>query len=294
MSRNSERTKVNQNFVQPPAPPGATQGQAPASKATGLNFVVPTEIVYLPSGGNFYDDASPLKGVKSVEIRAMTSKEEDILMNESFISEGIVFDKLIDSLLVTNGISSRDILDCDKVAILMSARKTGYGDELTVLFECESCGNQEEVELKYSTIIEGYKDKTFSIEENNIFKYDEASKTAAFELPVTKATVRIRTMSPADYEYLQQSKKQKEKLNLPYSDTVEFLRRVLVEANGIATPSELFKFAEVLPTADARKIRKVHNLTIPTIDKSQIIICSQCAHEQKEDMPFSLGMFWNI
>ena len=45
---------------------------------------------------------------------------------DNFIQQGVVFDRLIDSIMITPGVASQDLMDCDKIAILMSARKTGY------------------------------------------------------------------------------------------------------------------------------------------------------------------------
>ena len=60
----------------------------------------PTEMVDLPSKGLFYPENHPLASGK-VEMKYMTAKEEDILTNKSYIEKGIVIDKLLQSLLVT-------------------------------------------------------------------------------------------------------------------------------------------------------------------------------------------------
>jgi hypothetical protein len=67
-------------------------------------------------------------GLETIEIKSMTAKEEDIMINDSFIEKGIVFERLIDSIIVTPGIKSDHLIDCDKVAILVAARRSGYGD----------------------------------------------------------------------------------------------------------------------------------------------------------------------
>jgi hypothetical protein len=296
MSRNSKRINTQQqpNSQQPqPQPKITPPPEAPKQNPFGISFVVPTEIVHLPSGGGFYEEGSPCKGLKTLEIKAMTAKEEDIVMNESYINEGVVFDKLIDSLMITKSINSKELLDCDKMALLMSAAKTGYGEDLEMLFSCESCSFTGTITASLSKILEDMKNRTFGIKNTEDITYDESSKTLLFELPITKITVRIKTMTPTDYKYLEESKKQKEKLNLPFSETLEFLRRILIEANGITIAGDLFKLTEVLPTADARAIVKAHNTSVPRIDKSQMIFCPECDHEQKEDVPFSLGMFWS-
>jgi hypothetical protein len=63
-----------------------------------LNF--PTEIVELPSKGLIYPEGHPLRSGK-VEMKYMTAREEDILTNQNYIRQGIVIDKLLQSLLIT-------------------------------------------------------------------------------------------------------------------------------------------------------------------------------------------------
>jgi len=60
----------------------------------------PTEMVNLPSKGWFYDSTNPLASGE-VEVKYMTAKEEDILTSQNLIKKGVVFDKLLDALVVS-------------------------------------------------------------------------------------------------------------------------------------------------------------------------------------------------
>ena len=62
----------------------------------------PTEVIDLPSRGLLYPEDSALSSGK-VEMKYMTAKEEDILTTQSYIKQGIVLDKLFQSLIVSNG-----------------------------------------------------------------------------------------------------------------------------------------------------------------------------------------------
>ena len=62
-------------------------------------FKFPTEVVDLPSKGLLYPKTNPLSSGK-VEMKYMTAKEEDILSNQNYIRQGVVFDKLLRSLIV--------------------------------------------------------------------------------------------------------------------------------------------------------------------------------------------------
>ena len=91
----------------------------------------PTEIIDLPSGGKIYGKDSPLYQGK-IEIKYMTAKEEDILTSQNLIKKGVVLEKLLDSLIMTPGINTRDLVLGDKNAIMIAIRILAYGPEYTV------------------------------------------------------------------------------------------------------------------------------------------------------------------
>ena len=91
----------------------------------------PTEVVDLPSRGKLYPSDSPISNGK-IEIKYMTAKEEDILTSQNLIKKGLVIDKLLDSLIVTEGITLDDLVIGDKNAIMVAARILAYGPEYPV------------------------------------------------------------------------------------------------------------------------------------------------------------------
>lgn len=297
MSRNKNRTSVqtqtntNQTPPQQAAPiPHSFERQ---DNPFGLSFVVPTEIVKLPSGGYLYDENSPLRGLKEVEVKAVTAAEEDIMINDSFIQQGVVFNRLIDSIVITPGVSSEHLMDCDKIAILMSARKTGYGDNIDFNVSCASCAHQYEMEVSLSALIEQSNENIYSPKSGEDWEYLSDSNTYSFNLPSTGLDISIKLLTPSDSENLLSARKQKEKLGLPHNETIDFLRAVIVSAHGVTDRSSLNRLVEVLPAIDARAIRSIHNKNIPSLETSQETTCPSCGHEEVKEVPFSLGWFWS-
>jgi hypothetical protein len=92
---------------------------------------VPGHIVKLPSNGLIYPATSPLRN-GSVEIRVMTAYEEDIITNASYINAGIVFNKLIDSVLLTENVSADDIGNSDIEGLVIMLRALSYGNTYSV------------------------------------------------------------------------------------------------------------------------------------------------------------------
>ena len=60
----------------------------------------PSEVIDLPSEGKLYPKDSPLSSGK-IELKYMTAREEDILTSQNLIKKGVVIDKLLDSLILT-------------------------------------------------------------------------------------------------------------------------------------------------------------------------------------------------
>ena len=81
----------------------------------------PSEVIDLPSGGRLYPKEHPCSDGK-IEIKYMTAKEEDILTSQNLIKKGVVIDRLIDSLIITEGIKCDDLILGDKNAVMVAAR----------------------------------------------------------------------------------------------------------------------------------------------------------------------------
>jgi hypothetical protein len=124
----------------------------------------PTETIELPSKGLLYPEGHPLSSGK-VEMKYMTAKEEDILTNQNYIKQGIVIDKLLQSLLVTK-FNYEDLFLGDKNAILVAARVLGYGKDYSFTY------NNEEITVNLAELPSVELDESLILEKGvNLFKY---------------------------------------------------------------------------------------------------------------------------
>ena len=144
-------------------------------------FKLPTEIVSLPSKGLLYPEDNPLSSGK-VEMKYMTAKEEDILTNQSYIQNGTVIDKLLQSLIVSD-INYNDLLIGDKNALLIASRILGYGSEYKFTYE----GQEETIDL--TTIKEKELDESL---------YQKGLNRFTFELPSTGVNVVFKLLTHGD------------------------------------------------------------------------------------------------
>ena len=92
---------------------------------------VPTQIVHLTSKGLVYPETHPLrKGY--VNMRYMTAYDEDIITNESYVRDGVVFDMLLAELIIDD-IDISEIANIDRDGLIINARILGYGAEYPIL-----------------------------------------------------------------------------------------------------------------------------------------------------------------
>ena len=92
---------------------------------------LPTIIATLASGGKIYPETHPLRTGK-IEMRYMTAYDEDILTNATYMREGVLFDKLLESIIVSD-VDIKDISTYDKNGLIIYARILSYGAEYPVL-----------------------------------------------------------------------------------------------------------------------------------------------------------------
>ncbi len=290
MSRNSRRRTSTHTEVQ--APQAQAQVPQPASQVPqnnnnpfGISFVVPTEVIRLPSGGTFYKEGGTLYGKESLEIKQMTAKEEEILSNMSFLEDGSLLNRLLSSILIDTTVDPTELFQGDREALIYAARRMSYGPEYAVKQYCEAC-EQETVfvyDLSAHTVNESDLDGV---------ELDPNSGLYTLTLPKSNVKVSLRVLTNEDQEYLSDQDERAKKLNIENSKTINFLKKIVVEANGVTDQSMLNQLFGVLPILDIRKIRKVSNSIIPTMDTKQEVACGNCGHVAEREVPFSLGFFW--
>jgi len=119
--------------------------KTPTSKQVTVEkpkFKFPTELVELPSKGIVYPKDNPLSSGK-VEMKYMTAKEEDIITNQAYIKKGIIVEKLLEALVVSEGVNLGDMIVGDKNALLIASRVLGYGANYKFTY----LGEDHEVDL---------------------------------------------------------------------------------------------------------------------------------------------------
>jgi hypothetical protein len=266
------------------APPRGLGVESPTQRVNS-GYQVPTDFVDLPSAGKFYPEGSPLHGLERVEVKFMTAREEDLLVSPGLLRAGLVFDRVIESLLVDKRINAKDLLIGDKNAILINARKNAYGDEYEFTYVCQKCNTQNKhtenfSELKIKDI---YVDETFSFTSNG---------TVIVTLPTSKSVVELRFLTGEDETAIDQIVKKKEDNNLPPEPLLTRYRYIIVSVNGNSDLDKIVEFIGKIPFSDSRWLRQKYTAVSPDIDFRFTSDCKSCGHTTAGGVPIAADFFW--
>jgi len=291
MSRNQDRLGLDTGPSQTETPAATTAavglGVPTGNNAPTFSWSVPTEFVELPSEGVFYHPEHPLHNQKTVEIRFMTAKEEDILTSRSLLKEGVALDRMLQNILIDKSIDVNSLLVGDKNALLVAARRTGYGPEYSTSVTCPACLTQTEY--------------TFDISEppfNNYAKNAEEmgiiieNGVAIIDLPMSNVRLGCRFLTGADETKLAKEMDRKVKRKMDSSTTTDAFRSFIVSVNGDDNLFTVETFIHAMPARDARHLRTIYNKVVPNIDLSQDFSCTQCGHEAEMEVPLGVDFFW--
>lgn len=245
---------------------------------------IPQEIVPLPSMGKVYHPESPLYGMESVEIKAMTAKEEDILTSRALLKKGTVISELIKSCLIDRSIDPLQLLSGDRNALMIAIRITGYGPEYNAELECEECN----VKSPHAFNLGALPIKRLEIEPvqagTNVFEY---------ELPYTKKKVRFKFMTGRDEEEISaMSEKQKKMALGTESNVTTNLLYSIVSVDGVTDRGKIASFIKMMPARDSLALREYIRENEPGIVMRQDTTCESCGHTEEVSMPLGVTFLW--
>ena len=238
----------------------------------------PSEIIDLPSEGRLYPEGSPLKDGK-IEIKYMTAKEEDILTSQNLIKKGVVINRLLDSLILTPGVKSDDLVLGDKNAVMVAARVLAYGPE----YLCQVTNP------KTGEVI----DHTFNLADCPFKKLSEDIKENRFEveLPISKQKVTFKLLNGKDETIIDKELEASKKIGSDVSpELTTRLRHTITSVDGDESQSTINNFVQNLLARDSIHIRKQIQNVAPDIELSQEIEVG--GESVKVDIPMTVGFFW--
>ena len=245
----------------------------------------PTEIVDLPTKGLLYSKDNPLSSGQ-VEMKYMTAREEDILTSANLIKQGVVLDKLFQSMIVSK-INYDDLLVCDKNAIMIAARILGYGKEYAVEVQDPFSDNKQKVVIDLTTI------------EPKEYDYDSIGSNQnefTFVLPASKRTITFRLLTHGLEKKIKDDLKGYAKLTKNTGIDKELttrLKNLITSVDGKSDLATINGFVDnELLAMDSRALRDEIKRVTPDIDMTFVFTSEATGETKVMDMPMDVSFFW--
>ena len=250
---------------------------------------IPVENVPIPSKGIVYPVDHPLHMQETVQIRAMTAKEEDILTSKALIKKGTVITELIKSCLIDKRIDPNDMILGDRNALMVALRITGYGADYAVEVNCPACGERSK--------------QSFNLGELPITRLQDnpvADGSNVFEvtMPKTRETdpdlvIRYRHMTGHDEQHITQMQERKKKQGFKSDNLITTrYQQQIIAINDITDKTKIQMFIQRMPTKYSIALRKAMDNNEPGIQMKQHIQCPACFEESEVSMPLGASFFW--
>ena len=286
MRDNEDRIGTKKQDASPPA--SALEGAG--SGGSGLSFVAPTEFVSLPSGGKYYPEGHPLHGEDTVEIKQMTTKQEDILTSRALLKKGIAIDRFVQSILTKKSLSPDELLVGDKNAILVAARISGYGAEYKTQVQCPVC--QERSVFEFDLELYQSQDPADPAEIEGVELTGLLEAPFVIQAPKAGWKIGCRMLKGSDEKLIQKKMEQKKKAGLQETPLSDQLRAMIYSVEGHTDQNMINQAIENLPAKDSKFLRDTYKLLVPNVDMTQEFRCVHCAYEGDMEVPLTADFFW--
>ena len=236
----------------------------------------PTEVVDLPSKGLLYPEDSPLSTGK-IEIKYMTAKEEDILTSANLIKQGVVVEKLLESLIVDKSIKVDDLLVGDKNSLLIASRILAYGKE----YEVEIDGRKIEVDL--TQLKDNQLDDSIVTNGANEFE---------FELPATKRKLTFKLLTSGDERVIDEEVKGYEKIHGIGYELTTRLKHQIISVDGDTKRASINSFVDnEFLSRDSIAFRTYVSTIMPDVDMTSTYTDDD-GEEKEFTVPMTVTFLW--
>lgn len=235
------------------------------------------EEIELPSRGKFYDSIPP-----SLNIRAMTGEEEQILATPRHVRKGKAIDMIFNKC-IREPINTQDLLSVDRTYLLIFLRGISYTPEYDVEIKCPECATSfnNVINLSADIVVTDCPD-------------DFGPRNLHGVLPTTGFTYKYRLATGQDEQAVTRYRENRlTNFDQSDDDTLLYRTSILLESvENVTDRKELGLLLKRLPINDVSHLRNVINEP-PFGVKTEIgIICPACTHEFKIDLPLEAGFFF--
>lgn len=248
------------------------------------DYLPPVSSVKLPSRGQVYDPGSPLYLCESLDIKAVTAKEENILSSPVLIKKGTVLTTLMRACITNKTIDPDQMLVGDRNAILIAIRVSAYGPAYSVRVTCPECGEAAEHDFDLSRLPL----KTLDVSPIG----GPGSNEFEFALPSNGRRVTFRLMDAQSVSKLDRDMEAVRKSTGQEQGVTMRLLAQVVSLQGVKDPKQMARALADLPARDARALRLYMDEISPGVEMVQEYECGSCGKQTEVDLPLGTEFFW--
>lgn len=237
------------------------QNQSREAEIEKLFSEVPYEtemLVDLPSKGRFYKDFA---GAKVIPL--LFEDEQKILMSKNKKINPIneIIAKCVE------GVNTNELLDIDKLYLLLKIKEISYGPEYKFQLLCPACGVNANAVMPISDIPVKHIP-------------DEIDDPREITLPVLKAKVKLRFLRSYDEPFFSKP-----------DDFFQNLYRLVISINDNKDPVFISKVIKKLHIRDIKTIKNEINSRDYGVDTTFSFECPACSHKAIVNIPFDSNFF---
>jgi len=258
---------------------GATQPQ-PGE----VGYLPPAALVPLPSLGKVYAAGTALAMAETLQIRAMTARDEDVLTSRGLLKSGKAIDTLLKGCMIDRSIDTDSMLSGDRNAALIAIRITGYGQQYKVKVQCPACDETIEHEFDLATL---------PVKRLGLEPIQAGVNEFLFRLPACNKDVTFKLFTGADERELSTLLDRTKKVGAGVDGlvTTRLLQQV-ISLGGERDRTKLAGIIRNLPARDSRDLRKFVDTISPGVEMKQTLVCEKCNEESEVDVPMGTEFFW--
>jgi hypothetical protein len=269
------------------ADPRKQQAQAqsgPTPHPADDDYAPPVSTVRLPSRGLVYPPENPLYLAETIDIKAVTAKEENILSSPVLIKKGTVLSTLMRACITNRTVDPDSMLVGDRNAVLVAIRVSAYGPKYQARISCPSCGETADHDFDLSRL--GL--KSLDVDPCG----GPGSNEFEFTLPISCRRVKFRMLDANGITRLDKDTEAvKKKTGQEQNVTLRLIAQV-TELQGVADPKNLPNALGNLSAQDSRALRLYMDKIAPGVDMEQEYECASCGITSEVEIPIGTEFFW--
>lgn len=210
------------------------------------------DVIELPSQGILYPNKK-----SNVKVSYLTTLDENILSSPNIINSGKLLDILLERKVKDLGFDTKDLLEGDRMAILVFLRSTGLGEIYRQAVINPNNGKVVEGEIDLTKL----KLKKLSIHPDKNGEFD-------FKLPQSEKIIKFKLLSGKDEDEIDEKDKilmERSGDNISQKITLR-LEKQIMEIDGVRDKLKLSSLIKKMTLKDSRSLRKYITEIEPGVD----------------------------